>query len=453
MQRSSGRPTGPTCRRRRSGPDAQASAPATAAPPAAAPAPQALNDTVKRFCGNCHNDDTKKGELSLDGFDVARAAEHPEIAEKMVRKLRTGLMPPKTARSPIAPRARRLRARSSPRLTRRPLPIRIPAGGSFQRLNRAEYTAAVRALFGIDIDVSSYLPADTISAGFDNIADVQTPSATVMQGYIRAAAYVSRVAVGDPSFDAASTQYDVPRTQSQKGRVEGAPFGTRGGTVVTHIFPADGNYKFQLLLHGEPAGLLFGRTVRDIQMEVAIDGERVALMKVDRWISESDPEGLGVTTPPIAVRAGAHKVSATFLQEFEGEEDDLIKPIDHTLADTQIGVGYGVTTLPHLRNLAVVGPFNVTGVSDNATRRAIFSCRPATAKDELPCARSILTRLGTLAYRRPLSARKWISSCRSTASALAPRRPAVSTAASGRRCRRCCRACTSCSESRKCLRP
>ena len=162
-------------------------------------------------------------------------------------------------------------------------------------------------MFGIDIDVSSYLPADTISAGFDNIADVQTPSATVMQGYLRAAAYVSRVAVGDPSSDASSTQYDVPRTQSQKGRVEGAPFGTRGGTVVTHIFPADGKYKFQLLLHGEPAGLLFGRTVRDIQMEVAVDGERAALLKVDRWISESDPEGLTVTTPPIQVRAGAQK--------------------------------------------------------------------------------------------------------------------------------------------------
>ncbi len=130
-----------------------------------------------------------------------------------------------------------------------------PGRRVFQRLNRAEYTAAVRALFGIDIDVSSYLPADTISAGFDNIADVQTPSATVMQGYMRAAAYVSRVAVGDPSFDPSSTQYDVPRTQSQKGRVEGAPFGTRGGTVVTHNFPADGKYKFQLLLHGEPAGL------------------------------------------------------------------------------------------------------------------------------------------------------------------------------------------------------
>ena len=207
------------------------------------------------------------------------------------------------------------------------------------------------------------------------------PSATVMQGYLRAAAYVSRVAVGDPSVDPSSTQYEVPRTQSQKGRVEGAPFGTRGGTVVTHNFPADGKYKFQLLLHGEPAGLLFGRTVRDIQMEVAIDGERVALLKVDRWISESDPEGLTVTTPPISGAGRARsKVAATFIQEFEGAEDDLIKPIDHTLADTQIGVGYGVTTLPHLRNLAVVGPFDVTGVSDNPTRRAIFSCRPTAAE-------------------------------------------------------------------------
>ena len=144
------------------------------------------------------------------------------------------------------------------------------------------------------------------------------PSATVMQGYMRAAAYVSRVAVGRSVRRSDVDDYDVPRTQSQKDRVEGAPFGTRGGTVVTHNFPADGKYKFQLLLHGEPAGLLFGRTVRDIQMEVAIDGERAALLKVDRWMSESDPDGLTVTTPPIQVRAGARRVAATFIQEFEG---------------------------------------------------------------------------------------------------------------------------------------
>ena len=104
------------------------------------------------------------------------------------------------------------------------------------------------------------------------------------------------------------------------------------------------------------------------------------------------------------MRAGAHRVSATFIQEFEGEEDDLIKPIDHTLADTQIGVGYGVTTLPHLRNLAVVGPFEVTGVSDHPARRSIFSCRPTAASEAVPCARTILQRLATEAYRGPVSA-------------------------------------------------
>jgi cytochrome c553 len=369
---------------------------------AAAPsgAYQAQNEAIQRFCGNCHNNDLKKGEMSLDGFDVARAAERPEVAEKMVRKLRAGMMPPRTSRQPDA--ATRM-ALVTALETTLDAAAKTPNPGrrSFQRLNRAEYAAAVRSLFGLDIDVNSFLPADTISAGFDNIADVQMPSATVMQGYLRAAAHVSRLAVGDRTADTTSSTYPVSRTQSQKGRVEGAPFGTRGGTVVTHTFPADGNYKFQMLLHGEPAGLLFGRTVREIQMEVAIDGARAALVKVDRWITEGDPDGLLVSTPPIAVKAGARRVAATFIQEFEGVEDDLIKPIDHTLADTQIGVGYGVTTLPHLRSVAIVGPYDVTGVSDNATRAKIFSCRPAKPAEHAPCAEKILTRLATDAYRRP----------------------------------------------------
>ena len=369
----------------------------------------------------------KKGELSLETFDVTKAADRAEIAEKMVRKLRAGLMPPKTADQPDA--ATRMALVSALEATLDAAAVAHPNPGrrSFQRLNRAEYTAAIKSLFGLDIDVSSYLPADTISASFDNIADVQMPSATVMQGYLRAAAHISRIAVGDPAADATSTIYAVPRTQSQKDRVEGAPFGTRGGLVVTHNFPADGKYKFQLLLHGEPAGLLFGRTVRSIEMEVAIDGERAALVKVDRWSSESDPEGLTFSTPPLPVKAGPRRIAATFIREFEGTEDDLIKPIDHTLADTQIGVGYGVTTLPHLRNLSVVGPFEVTGVSDNPTRARIFTCcagagvgagqtgaRPGSDLGQtwvrpgsdpgLACARQILTGLATQAYRRPVTA-------------------------------------------------
>jgi len=386
-------------------------APAPPSPRAAAiaaPSPAHTPDFaafIDKYCLECHDDKPKKGGLTLASFDVAKADQHPEIGEKMIRKLRAGLMPPKRAPQPDQASRMALVTALETTLDRAAAANPNPGHRVFQRLNRAEYAAAVKAIFGLDIDVNGYLPADTISASFDNIADVQTPSATVLQGYIRAAAHVSRVAVGDPSVDATSTQYEVPRTQSQKDRVEGAPFGTRGGTVVTHNFPADGKYKFQLLLHGEPAGLLFGRTVRDIQMEVAIDGERVALMKVDRWISESDPTGLTVSTPPVQVRAGAHRVAATFIREFEGSEDDLIKPIDHTLADTQIGVGYGVTTLPHLRNLAIVGPFEVTGVSDTAARRAIFLCRPVAPEEAAPCARRIVERLGMQAYRRPLTAR------------------------------------------------
>jgi hypothetical protein len=374
--------------------------PARATAPTAAP--EAGNEAIQTYCVGCHNDKVKRGELSLASFDVAQAADRADVAEKVIRKLRTGMMPPREAtRKPdIATRLalvtaleRTIDAAAASRPN--------PGHRTFQRLNRAEYRAAIRALLGLDVDASTYLPADTISASFDNIADVQTPSATVMQGYMRAAAHVSRIAVGDPAIDASSTQYQVPRTASQKHRVEGAPFGTRGGTVVTHNFPADGTYDFQLLLHGEPTGFLFGRTQRDIQMEVAIDGERAALVKVDRWMSESDPQGLTVSTGPIHVRAGPRQVAATFIQEFEGSEDDLIRPIDHTLADTQIGVGYGVTTLPHLRNLAVVGPFAVTGVSDNPTRRAIFTCRPTGPAESAPCARRILDRLASLAYRRP----------------------------------------------------
>jgi hypothetical protein len=358
------------------------------------------NDAIREFCSGCHNDYDLKGELSLDKFDVARAGDHAAIGEKMVRKLRAGLMPPKSAPQPD--RETRLALVTALETTLDAAAAKPnPGHRTFQRLNRAEYAAAVKAIFGIDIDVTAYLPSDTISASFDNIADVQMPSATVMQGYLRAAAYVASAVIGDPSADPSSTTYEVPRTQSQKERVDGAPFGTRGGLVITHNFLADGEYKFQLLLHGEPTGALFGRTVGKIQMEVAIDSERAALVTVDRWMSESDPDGLTVTTPPIAVKAGPHKVAATFIREFEGEEDDLMKPIDHTLADTQIGVGYGVTTLPHLRNLAIVGPFKVTGVSDNPTRQIVFSCHPAKPEEGPACAKQILGRLATEAYRRP----------------------------------------------------
>ncbi len=378
---------------------------AAAAVSASAPiAYQDQNVTVGRFCFRCHNDSSMTGGLSLESFDVSRATENAELAEKIIRKLRAGMMPPREAQQPDLATVTALVNALETTLDEAAAANPNPGSRTFQRLNRAEYVSSVRDLLGITVDVDAFLPPDTISASFDNIADVQMPSATLMEGYLRAANHVSRIAVGDPYAGPDSTTYNVPRTGSQKHRAEGAPFGTRGGIAVEHNFPADGKYEFQMLLHGEPAGLFFGRTVPGEQLEVSIDGARVALIPIDRWMSESDPTGLTLTTDPIYVRAGAHTVAAAFLMQNEGPEDDLITPIDHTLADTQIGVGYGVTTLPHLRDFAIVGPFEVTGVSDTPTRQRIFTCRPTSPEEEIPCAQEIIGALAETAYRRPLEA-------------------------------------------------
>ena len=278
-----------------------------------------------------------------------------------------------------------------------------PGRRTFQRLNRSEYGRSVRDLLDLEVDVAAFLPPDTLSHGFDNIADVQTLSPTLMEGYLRAASRISTAAVGDRDATASEATFKVPRTASQMRHVEGAPFGTRGGVSVLHNFPADGEYVFRMMLHGEPTGRLFGTTDADgEQLEVSIDGERVALLGIDPFLSESDPTGLNIQTDPIAVRAGSHRVAAAFIERFAGPVDDLIAPIEHTLADTQIGTAYGITLLPHLRDLSIVGPYHVTGVSETPSRRAIFSCRPTSPDDEMACAREIVTRLAAQAYRRPL---------------------------------------------------
>ncbi|HWK12105.1 MAG TPA: DUF1592 domain-containing protein, partial [Vicinamibacterales bacterium] len=263
---------------------------------------------------------------------------------------------------------------------------------------------SIKDLLGLDVDVSTYLPADTISHNFDNIADVQSISATLLEGYLRAASQVSRLAIGDPDASPNSTIYKLPRIASQLTHVEGAPFGTRGGISVVHNFPADGEYTFRLMLHSIPTGQLYGSAVRGEQIEVSVNGQRAAVIEINQRMSESDPNGMNLQTPPIAIKAGPQRVSAAFIQRTDAPVDDLLAPVEQTLADTQIGSGIsGVTTLPHLREFAVVGPSRVTGVSDTPSRRRVFVCRPLTAEEEIPCATKIIRALGAKAYRRPLT--------------------------------------------------
>ncbi len=250
----------------------------------------------------------------------------------------------------------------------------------------------------------SLLPADTISNGFDNVADSQAFSATLLESYLRAAARVTAFAIGDPAAPATETNYRIPKTASQLSRVDGAPFGTRGGVSTPHNFPADGDYVFKVELHSNACGVLFGGPNQGEQVEISVDGERKGLMSIDPRMAETTT-GLSMKTPPVHIKAGVHRVTAAFIQRFEGPVNDLIAPIDHTLADTQIGVAVGITTLPHVKDFSIVGPYNVTGISDTASRRKIFTCRPTSAVDEPTCASKIVRNLASQAFRGPVSER------------------------------------------------
>jgi mono/diheme cytochrome c family protein len=357
---------------------------------------------VKTYCTGCHNDRMKSGQLTLASFDAAEAASHVETTEKMIRKLRAGMMPPPGVKRPEPAQIQALVTALETRVDRAAALNPNPGSRPFQRLNRAEYGRAVKDLFGIDVDVAAFLPADTISAGFDNVADAQSFSATLLDGYLRAASKVTALAIGDPEAAASETNYRVPKTASQLARAEGAPFGTRGGLSVQHTFPADGDYVFKVELHSNACGVLFGGPNAGEQVEISVNGERKALLDISPRMAETTT-GLSLKTPPIHIKAGVQRVTAAFIQRFEGPVNDLIAPIDHTLADTQIGVAVGITTLPHVKDFSIVGPYRVTGVSDTPSRRKVFTCRPTSAVDEAACAGKIVRQLATQAFRGSLS--------------------------------------------------
>jgi hypothetical protein len=364
----------------------------------------ALTGVVQDYCTGCHSDEKKKGELSLDHFDVTKAAENPELSEKIINKLRAGMMPPPGKDRPkgdsLSMLATTIERLVDAQAAKRP----DPGSRGFQRLNRAEYERSVEALLGLTIDAGNWLPLDSKSANFDNIADTQIPSATVLDGYLDAASEISHLAVGNAKSGVANRTYKIPRLASQIDHVPGAPAGTRGGLSVQHTFPADGEYIFRLKLHSVPTGELFGSAAPvDEKLEVSVDGERVALLPIDRGMGESDASGLEMRTQSVTVRAGTHRVSAAFLRTFEGPVNDLIAPIGHSIADTEIGGDDGITMVPHLREMVVSGPYNPTGVSETATRKRIFTCRPTSEAEARPCAEQILTRLAASAYRRPVT--------------------------------------------------
>ena len=260
--------------------------------------PEDLNGVLRQYCVVCHNDVMLTGNLTLADFDVAEAPRLAQTAEKMIVKLRTEMMPLPGAPRPSSDTLLALVETLETLIDEAAEAHPNPGIRTFQRLNRAEYESSIQDLLGLDIDAADYLPLDTKSANFDNIADVQLLSPTLLNAYLSAAGEVSRLALGAADASASEATYTVSRLASQREQVEGAPRGTRGGLSLVHNFPADGEYLFRVSFHHETTGTLFGNGRAALhtaeapeQLEISINGERVALLEVGRWMHASDPDG------------------------------------------------------------------------------------------------------------------------------------------------------------------
>ncbi|MEX2467411.1 MAG: DUF1592 domain-containing protein [Gemmatimonadota bacterium] len=363
------------------------------------------NEVLDQYCVRCHSDRRLQGNLSLEEFDASAPETDPALTEKVIVKLRAGMMPPPGANRPAGDTLTNVAISLENGIDEVALEHPNPGARTFQRLNRAEYERSVRDLLGLDIDAAAYLPLDTKSANFDNIADVQMLSPTLINSYMNAAAEISRLAMGNPDATPISITYTNPGYASQWDRIEGAPYGTRGGLSVVHNFPADGEYTFRMTFEHTTTGGVFGGTYKDEDIELSIDGERKAVIAFDRWMSVSDPNGVQMELlDPVFVTAGPHRVTAAFLKQNEGPVEDVLSPHEWSLTDRQIGVrGYGLTTPAHMKDLIIGGPTNVTGVSETPSRNRVLSCRPSEPSEERPCAEQIVERLGPQAFRRPLT--------------------------------------------------
>jgi len=357
---------------------------------------QSVSPIIKQYCVLCHNDIILQGGMSLQHFD----ADHPELnlvmAEKMILKLRAGMMPPQEAPRPDRETLQQLAKSIEIKLDRASRKRNDPGTRPFQRLNRAEYAQQIKDVLGLTVNPAEWLPEDQISASFDNIADVQTMSPTAITAYLTAASDIARRAIGQSNAPTLAKTYTNSPSVSQHEwePVEGAPYGTRGGISALHNFPADGEYIFKM-------GFMSGWGERYHDIDISVDGERLAVVQYGGEIDFQGRKKFPMETNPVFVRAGERRTTATFIRQMEGPYEDLIRPNDWSLTGTE--TSYGTTSLPHLIRLTIEGPYNATGVSETRTRKQIFTCRPTTAAEEVPCAQKILSQLATKAYGRTAS--------------------------------------------------
>jgi cytochrome c5 len=390
-------------------PAAQAAAPAAAAAPES---PLAYQDMMSRYCVGCHNTRNPLpagAPLALDTASLADPGADARTWERVVKKLGVGAMPPQGAPTPGPAELARFRSALVTSLDRAAARKNDPGRYVLHRLNRTEYANAVRDLLGVTVDVADLLPSDGGDFGFDNIATALTTSPLLLERYLTAGLRIAELAVGDAAAEPGTATYTISTVVTQRQHVEGLPLGTRGGMLVRHQFPADGEYVFSGRLLKTVAEGLVGVEGHETPhiFVVTVDGTQVFSAPIggkDDHDAATETKPVAretfdqrMTSPRITVTAGLHEIGFTFIER-PTQEQNVWRP---SLRDSQ--EAHNPSGLPRLRNGIIEGPYAADGVSESASRQRLFVCTPRSAAEEGGCADRILSTVARRAFRRPVT--------------------------------------------------
>ena len=363
----------------------------------ASPQPQFAD----KYCASCHNERLKSGGLSLAQADASKPAAQPELWEKVVRRLRTGVMPPPGATQPAEAERLSMLTWLETSLDRAAAAKLNPGRTeSLRRLNRTEYQNVIRDLLALDIDAAAMLPADESGHGFDNVI-VGDLSPTLLDRYISAGQKISRLAVGSTQTALQNETLALPADLTQEDHLPGMPPGTRGGMAKTYTFAQDGEYEIQISLMRDLAGIISGlRENRPHEMLVLLDREPVHSFTISKTELGNQVLNEKPLKTRIAVKAGPHNLAITFMKEGSSLIETPRQPTESRFNDRR-----HPRTAPAIDQISVTGPYAPKGAGDTPSRRRVFVCRPAGQDKSLEekCAGEILSTLMRRAYRRPVT--------------------------------------------------
>jgi cytochrome c551/c552 len=366
----------------------------------AAPSASSPRALIDQYCVTCHNQRLNTGGLALDKLDPAHVEQNPAAWEKVVRKLRAGMMPPQGLPRPSSANYNEFIVTLENELDRAAAANpKLPAPG-VHRMNRTEYANAIRELLGLEIDPAAFLPADDSSYGFDNIVSGLQVSPALVEGYVSAAAKLSRLALGHETGPSRKTYY-AREDYSQEDQVEGLPFGTRGGILAHHYFPTEGEYIISWVPVRNTVGTLYGGDSENEQVELTLDGVRVKLYQIGKDIPLTANVQAEKNEVRIPVKAGQHTVGLAFIANTYIPHLFLNRSYRRSILDDN--PIEGIMQSPQISQITIQGPLNGVPTKETTSRKKILTCKPETIAQELPCARTILIALARKAYRRPLT--------------------------------------------------